>query len=430
MRGLCRAREYALLQNFRSILVVGASDISYITGMSTLAAAFGWGFLASVSACAYPLLPLAASLRRASANYAMVIALTYGVAAAISGAAFAKYLGHPYLVTATGTALLYLGLGYARIVPLPRAVLENETKSTLATTLLGILSVFLIAPCTVPFLGNTLVASGKTGGAIELIAPFAFATGLALPFLLLRFIPAGVPKNETWRNALHYAAAAVSIAAGFHYLEDLAGDFPPIAQAFPFAVIGFAMCVTFYVLAEPMKREQPMPFRLKLNTAGMLMISGLGLFLFTSPFVKYWGAEVKNNTGAMPDSSRKVTMSLPQGKLKWYKDLAEAKTIAAKEGKILFIDFWADWCTACEEMEKKLFIKEEFINFALENKILPVRIDYSSPTDELDKLAQTYNIRGLPTVVLTKPDGELIHTLTGFYSKDYAMRELRSALKD
>lgn len=391
--------------------------------MSTLAAAFGWGFLAAVSAAIYPLLPLAATLGRSAVNYALVIALTYGVAAAISGTAFAKYFGHPYLLTATGTALIYLGLGYARIVPLP-------LRLPMAPTLLGFFSVFLIAPCTVTFFGNTLVASGKVGGAVELIAPFAFAAGLALPFLLLRFFPPGALKNEAWRNALHYAGAAVSIAAGFHYIEDLAGDFPPIAQAFPFAVIGFAMCVTFYVLAEPMKRDEPMQFRLKLNTAGMLMISGLGLFLFTSPFVKYWAAEVKNNTGAVADASRKVTMSLPQGKLKWYKDLAEAKSVAAKEGKILLIDFWADWCAACEEMEKKLFVKEEFIHFALENKILPVRIDYSNPTDELDKLAQTYNIRGLPTVVLTKPDGELIHTLTGFYSKEYSMRELKSALKD
>lgn len=395
-----------------------------------LADAFGWGFLAAVSASIYPLLPIVAAVRPAIVIYSLTMALTYAAATAIFGATFAKYFGHPYLVAVIGFALIYLGLVYARIVQLPGNIFQSESKSLFLPMLLGMFSALVAAPATTPFFGNTLIAAGKTGGVPELIAPFVFAAGLALPFLLIGFLPLRAPKNAAWQNALQYGAAAVSIAAGFHYLEDLAGDFPPIAQAFPFAVIGFAMCVTFYVLAEPMKREQPMPFRLKLNTAGMLMISGLGLFLFTSPFVKYWGAEVKNNTGAVSDTSRKVTMTLPQGKLKWYKDLAEAKAVAVKEGKILFIDFWADWCTACEEMEKKLFVKEEFINFALENKILPVRIDYSSPTDELDKLAQTYNIRGLPTVVLTKPDGELIHTLTGFYSKDYSMRELKSALKD
>ena len=160
------------------------------------------------------------------------------------------------------------------------------------------------------------------------------------------------------------------------------------------------------------------------------MISALGLFLFTSPFVKYWGVDVKTNTGAVSDTARKSGMTLPEGKLKWFKDLEEARAVAQKEKKILFIDFWADWCTACEEMERKLFVKDEFINFALANNILPVRIDYSNPTDALDKLAKEYNIRGLPTVVLTKADGELIHTLTGFYNKDYTMRELKSALKD
>lgn len=168
--------------------------------------------------------------------------------------------------------------------------------------------------------------------------------------------------------------------------------------------------------------------RRKANTAGMLMLSALGLFLFTSPFVKYWGVEVKTNTAASGDT--KTAAPLPQGRLKWYSNLKEAKAAAARENKILFIDFWADWCTSCEEMEKKLFAKDEFINFALANNILPVRVDYSTPTDELDRLAKEYKIRGLPTVVLAKPDGEFIHSLMGFISKEYTMRELKAALKE
>jgi thiol:disulfide interchange protein DsbD len=253
---------------------------------------------------------------------------------------------------------------------------------------------------------------------------------MGVPFLLIGVFSIRLPKPGVWLKAVEYLGAVVLITAGFHYIEDISGDFPPAQQAFPFAVIGLAMFATFFILAEPLKAEYHMGIRMKLNTAGMLLLSALGLFLFTSPFVKYWGVEVKTNTDAISDAGRKTAMSLPQGRLKWYQNLQEAKAIAAKEKKILLIDFWADWCTACEEMERKLFVKDQFIDFALSNNILPVRVDYSNPTDELDKLAKDYNIRGLPTVVLTKPDGELIHTLMGFYSMEYTMRELKSALKD
>jgi len=423
--------------------------------MSMLFAAFGWGLISSFSACVYPLIPITTAIFvggerkswlqgfKAAGIYTLGMSLTYGalgVIAALTGAVFGKYFGNPWVITSIALVLMYLGLAYAHLLPLPLPNFANRLQvgkrdGLTYPLILGIFSAFIAAPCTAPFFGNLLVQIGRSAGEQQSIflpslSAFAFAFGMGMPFLLIGLFSLRLPKPGAWLHAVEFAGAVTLIAAGFHYLEDLAGDFPPVAQAFPFAVLGFGMCVTFFILAEPMKREHVMSKRMKLNTAGMLMISGLGLFLFTSPFVKYWGVEVKNNNGAITEPGKKTVMSLPQGKLKWYKDLNEAKAIAAKENKILFIDFWADWCTACEEMEKKLFIKDEFINFALENKILPVRIDYSNPTDELDKLAQVYNIRGLPTVVLTRADGELIHTLTGFYSKEYTMRELRSALKD
>lgn len=420
-----------------------------------LFAAYGWGLLSSFSACVYPLIPITTAIFvggerkswwqgfQAAGVYTLGMSLTYGslgLIAALSGAVFGKYFGNHIIIAIISFFLIYLGLAYAHLVPMPLPNFANRLQvgrreGHLYPLLLGIFSAFIAAPCTAPFFGSLLVQisrSANEGQSIFLpaLSSFAFAFGMGTPFLLLGIFAIRLPKPGAWLKAVEYGGAVILIAAGFHYLEDIAGDFPPAAQAFPFAVIGLAMCVTFFILAEPLKMEHHMSRRLKINTAGMLMMSGLGLFLFTSPFVKYWGVEVKTNTGAVSENGKKPVMTLPQGKLKWYKDLKEAKAIAAQEGKILFIDFWADWCTACEEMERKLFTKDEFINFALENKILPVRIDYSNPTDELDKLAQTYSIRGLPTVVLTKPDGELIHTLTGFYSKEYSMRELKSALKD
>lgn len=424
--------------------------------MTMLFAAFGWGLLSSFSACVYPLIPITTAIFiggerkswaqgfRTAGVYVLGMSLTYGslgLLAALSGAVFGKYFGNPMAISIIAAFLIYLGLAYAKLVPMPLPNFANRMqvnrKDGLAYPLiLGIFSAFIAAPCTAPFFGSLLVQISRSASEdasifIPALSAFAFAFGMGVPFLLIGIFAIRLPKPGAWLKAVEYAGAVILITAAFHYLEDIAGDFPPVAQAFPFAVIGLAMGVTFFILAEPLTKEHHMTTRVKINTAGMLMISALGLFLFTSPFVKYWGMDVKTNGSAQTtNGSVKAVMSLPQGKLKWYKDLKEAKAIAAKENKVLFIDFWADWCTACEEMERKLFVKDDFINFALENKILPVRIDYSNPTDELDKLAQSYNVRGLPTVVLTKPDGELIHTLTGFYNKEYTMRELRSALKD
>jgi len=423
--------------------------------MAMLFAAFGWGVLSSFSACVYPLIPITTAIfvggerkswlqgLKAASTYTLGMSLTYGtlgIIAALTGAVFGKYIANPYVVATIAFVLIYLGLAYAHILPMPlpnfaNRLQVNKKDNLLYPLVLGIFSAFIAAPCTAPFFGNLLVQIGTKAGEqhsiiIPALAAFAFAFGMGVPFLLIGLFSLRMPKPGAWLHAVEFAGAVTLIAAGFHYLEDLIADFPPPTQAFPFAVLGLAMAVTFFILAEPLKRDFHMSKRLRLNTAGMLIISGLGLFLFTSPFVKYWGVDVKTNTGATSDVGKKTAMTLPEGKLKWYKDLKEAKAIAAKENKILFIDFWADWCTACEVMEHKLFVKDEFIEFALANKLLPVRVDYSSPTDELDKLANTYNIRGLPTVVLTKPDGELIHTLMGFYSKEYTMRELRMALKE
>lgn len=418
--------------------------------------AFGSGLMAAFSACVYPLIPITTAIfaggerkswaqgLRAAGVYTLGMSFTYGtlgIVAALSGSVFGRYLGDPKAVIAIGAVLIYLGLAYAHLVPLPLPNLANRLQvkkrdNLLFPLLLGVFSAFIAAPCTAPFFGSLLVQISKNAAEKQsILAPafssFAFALGMGFPFLLIGTFSIRLPKPGVWLKAVEYAGAVVLITAGFHYIEDAGQDFPPPAQAFPFAVIGLMMCATFFILAEPLKAEYHMSKRKKVNTAGMLMISALGLFLFTSPFVKYWGVEVKTNA-PVPVNGENKTASVPQtqGRLRWYSNLKEAKAVAARENKILFIDFWADWCTSCEEMEKKLFTKDEFINFALANNILPVRVDYSTPTDELDRLAKEYKVRGLPTVVLAKPDGEFIHSLMGFISKEYTMRELKSALKD
>lgn len=403
-------------------------------------------FISTLSTALYPVLPFLLyafwSPQRENRKNALFSALLFLILFVIfttalltlGGLPLLNFFSLPYVTLLAAFILLILALFYAKLLSIP-FVHENyfaeKNTSAWMLVLLVFIAIYLSLNLTKTALANFFTSLYNTNGSI-LKETFIFSLGLGLPLFIIATLFVFMPKIQRFQNYLPYASGIILIATAFHIAEDLVADFPAKGQLIPFALLGLGMCVTFFLLAEPNKSEGAISMRYKINTSGMLLLSGLGLFLFTSFFVKYGSADAKpmTETFTLKEAKDRAPMALPQGRLKWYGNLDEAKKIAAKENKILFIDFWADWCAACEEMEKKLFTQDEFIDFALEKNILPVRVDYSTPTEELDKLAHKYNIRGLPTVVLAKSNGELIHTLLGFYNKLATMRELRLALKD
>jgi len=83
----------------------------------------------------------------------------------------------------------------------------------------------------------------------------------------------------------------------------------------------------------------------------------------------------------------------------WYSTLEEASSAAIKVNKPMFLDFWADWCTACKVMEKDLYSDQAFASVA--DRFVLVRIDFDKKT----ALARKYNVEALPTVVFTDSYG-------------------------
>lgn len=94
----------------------------------------------------------------------------------------------------------------------------------------------------------------------------------------------------------------------------------------------------------------------------------------------------------------------------WMTNVDEAKKLAKKENKSLFIEFTgSDWCPPCMMMAKNVFSKEEFLKGAQKNFIL-VKIDVPQGDEELaeknGKVVEEFNVQGFPTIVLLGPDGE------------------------
>jgi protein disulfide-isomerase len=117
----------------------------------------------------------------------------------------------------------------------------------------------------------------------------------------------------------------------------------------------------------------------------------------------------------------------------WLEDFAKAKSEAATKKKHIFLDFTgSDWCSWCIKMDKDVFSKAEFKDFAKEQLVL-LDVDFpnSSPLPpavkaQNDKLKQTYGIQGFPTLVLLDPSGKEVKRWVGYEAELVA--KLRAAI--
>ena len=99
----------------------------------------------------------------------------------------------------------------------------------------------------------------------------------------------------------------------------------------------------------------------------------------------------------------------------WQTDYQAALAQAKAENKHVLVDFsGSDWCGWCVKLDKEVFSKQEFIDFAKENLVL-VLVDFPRRTplppqqkEANDALAKKYGIRGFPTVLILNPQGELV----------------------
>lgn len=108
------------------------------------------------------------------------------------------------------------------------------------------------------------------------------------------------------------------------------------------------------------------------------------------------------------------------GELNWLTDLDQAKAVAKKENKTILINFsGSDWCGWCKRLDREVFSKEAFSEFAEKNLVL-VMLDfpkYKKQSEEVrvsnEKLAQKYRVEGFPTILLVDADEKLLLT-TGY----------------
>jgi thioredoxin:protein disulfide reductase len=374
-----------------------------------LATFFGFGLLLSFTPCVFPMIPILSSIIvGASQNekmtagrgfflsliYVLSMAMAYtiaGVIAGLFGANLQVALQNPYVLTifaAIFVALAFSMFGYFRI-ELPQSIQNKINKSTdgkekqgvVGIAIMGFLSALIVGPCVAPPLAGALVYIGQTGDAVlGGLALFVLSMGMGMPLLLIG-LGAGkfMPKPGGWMDSVSKVFGIVMLAIAVWMLDRVL-DASIVMFLWSALFLGAAIYLNVYkhIIAQ--------------TITVIIFLCGVSIFFGTvsgatnplKPFEKF------TNASAVAAETQGIKFS-------YVKNIKELDLAIAASSKPVMLDFYADWCVSCKELEEITF-KDASVIKKLQGFTL-LKADVTKNNDDDKALQAKYGIVGPPGLI-------------------------------
>jgi len=425
------------------------------------AVVFAGGLLTALTPCVYPLIPITVSVfgaRKAEGRgrsllltsaYIVGMGVVFsalGILAAKTGQAFGALLGHPAVVSGLAVFLLLLATSMfgAFELTLPYR-LQTKLNSVggagvAGAFLMGSVSGFLAAPCTGPVLTGLLAFVAKTANTtLGATLLFIYALGIGVPFFLIGVFTVRLPRGGVWMEWVKSVLGIMLVALAFSYLKDalpwardaVKGLGAQVGQV-PGAALA-AVLVVAGVLVGAVHRsfkEGGRDFSLKALGVALVVVALMlrGGALDAGPVGTLWVRMGLAEPPVAPSWRWDHVMPAKQATFsaeEFEKVLAQAK----REGRPVLIDFFADWCAACKELDRETYPAPEVISQSSEGQFLNIKIDATNSEDALDALMERFGVEGLPTVAFVSPKGEVLKKprITGFLEPSPFASEMKKA---
>ena len=393
------------------------------------------GFLALLTPCVFPMIPITVSFFSKSGNAAEgERKLNIGGAAAYCAGIIGTYTALGLLVAvlfgATGVqklatnsfvnlglAILFIVLainlfgGFEIMVPswlLERAQTGTGKGSFLGPMMMGLCFTLTSFTCTVAFVGGLLALT--TGGnlLLPLVGMLAFSTAFASPFFLLALFPqwlARLPQSGAWLVTVKAFMGFVELAAALKFLSnvDLAWSLGLLTRP-AFLAIWFALAL---IAAAYLLRLLRLPHDMGGSLGPGRVVVALGtLYVAYLCLGAINGKPLGTMSAFLPPNPYPGRPHTSTG-VKWVEDYEAARRQAAAEGKPLFLNFTGIYCTNCRDMEDNVFTRPEVMEEL--NKFVTVELytDKDTPQSrqyqdlQLKRFGQTT----LPLYIIETADG-------------------------
>jgi thiol:disulfide interchange protein DsbD len=420
-----------------------------------IAAFFGFGLALSLTPCVFPMIPILSGIIAGqkhvthmggfllSLAYVLGMAITYaivGVIAAQSGTLLSNALQNP----------IALGIGAAIFVALALSMfgfydlqLPNSLQSKLTETSnklhgghftgvfgMGALSALIVGPCVAPPLAAALAYIAQTGDSLKGgLSLFFLALGMGIPLLAVG-LSAGTLhlRAGAWMNGVKNFFGVAMLGVAIWLISPFLPSWMVMALWAALLIIS-----AVYLHALDSLPHQARGWQKFWKGVGVvLLISGVGLLLgalggsrdILQPLTVYQGALA----GSAGTPAAPAAQGLAFAKVKNGAELDSRLAEAKAAGKTVMLDFYADWCVSCKEMEKFTF-SDARVQARLKDTLL-LKADVTANTDDDKALLKRFGLFGPPGLIFWNAQGQQSdYKVIGYEPADKFLASIDKALK-
>jgi thiol:disulfide interchange protein DsbD len=421
---------------------------------AVVATFFGFGLLLALTPCVFPMIPILSGIIAGQSHdvpltksrgfmlslaYVLGMAITYalaGVAAALSGTLLSNALQNPWALGIGAGVFVLLALsmfGFFEI-QLPSAIqskfndASNKMKggNFIGVFIMGVLSAVIVGPCVAPPLAAALAFIAQTGNTVlGGVALFVLALGMGVPLLLVG-LSAGalLPRAGGWMNAVKYFFGVLMLAIAIYLVSPI---LPAWVNMLLWALLLIGSAVYLHAI-DPLPEKASGWKRLWKGLGVVLLIGGLALLVgmlagsrdLLQPLDVFKG-------GSGGAAAAAEQHALPFEKVKDVAGLDARLAAARTDGKAVMLDFYADWCVACKEMERFTF-SDARVRARLANVLL-LQADVTANSDADKALLKRFKLFGPPGLIFWTPDGvQSGYAVIGFEKAEKFLASIDSAL--
>jgi thiol:disulfide interchange protein DsbD len=382
------------------------------------------GLALNLTPCVYPMIPITVSYfggqSRGRSGHTVSLALLYllgmatmysalGLVAAFTGSLFGSALQNPIVLIVIalvmiGLAMSMFGFYEIRIPERLAGMAGTAKQGKMGSFLMGLTVGIVAAPCIGPFVLGLLTFVGETGSLfLGFSLFFVLALGLGLPFVVLAVASGNItrlPKSGEWMEWVRHLFGLVLLAMALYFLRHVIGD------KVYYALLGALLVIGGVLLGFVAKVHSSTLWFVALRRFIGVAAPLYGLYMALAP---------GHILGPRPEDAAAT----------WppYEEVQLARAVA--DGRPVVIDFSADWCLPCKELEHKTFNQAEVIERM--GGFVSMKADLTQHgSADVRALRKRYDIKGVPTIVFIDAKGNERQDLRAvhFIDKDEFLRRL------